>query len=77
MLRETDCVTVCDNCLQASCWQGIFMCWESRDAGTVEMTVSELRLLSLEHERYWIDEDKDPDGVAAPANLRSREDRLK
>jgi hypothetical protein len=28
-------ITVCDKCLQASCWQGIFMCQESAHAGTV------------------------------------------
>lgn len=46
-------VTVCDKCLQASCWQGIFMCWESRGAGTTEKTIAELRDLNLENECYW------------------------
>ena len=41
-------VTVCDKCLQASCWHGIFMCDEARYAGTVEMPVSEL--LRLGHQ---------------------------
>lgn len=46
-------VTVCDKCLQASCWQGIFMCDEARTAGTVVKTVGELRELNLENEDYW------------------------
>ncbi|MHB8272686.1 hypothetical protein [Bradyrhizobium sp.] len=46
-------VTVCDNCLQASCWQGIFMCYESVSAGTTVKTVAELRKLNLENESYW------------------------
>lgn len=39
-------VTVCDRCLQASCWEGIFMCDEAQFAGTVEKTVDELKALS-------------------------------
>jgi hypothetical protein len=46
-------VTVCDKCLQATCWQGIFMCWESGTAGTVEKTIDELKALDLEHPSYW------------------------
>lgn len=46
-------VTVCDQCQQASCWQGIFMCDNARSAGTVEKTVAELRSLNLEHPSYW------------------------
>ena len=29
-------VTVCDKCLKASCWQGVYMCNDTRNAGTVE-----------------------------------------
>jgi len=46
-------VTVCDRCLQASCWQGEFMCDEARYAGTTTKTVAELRKLNLEHPDYW------------------------
>ena len=46
-------VTVCDKCLQASCWHGIFMCDEARYAGTVEKPVSELRRLKREHPSYY------------------------
>lgn len=46
-------ITVCDNCLRASCWQGIFMCEKSRNAGTIEKTVGELHDLSLENPEYW------------------------
>lgn len=46
-------ITVCDHCLQASCWQGIFMCDEARGAGTVDKTVGELRKMGRENPEYW------------------------
>lgn len=46
-------VIVCDECLQASCWQGEFMCDGSRDAGIGVLTVGELRKLNRENEEYW------------------------
>jgi hypothetical protein len=46
-------VTVCDNCLQASCWKSIFMCDEARTAGTVDLPVRRLRELAHEHPDYW------------------------
>lgn len=46
-------ITVCDKCLCASCWQGVFMCDETRGASTTEKTVDELRKLDLEHPCYW------------------------
>ena len=46
-------ITVCAECLQASCWQGVFMCDRSRSAGVVQRTVEELRELGLENESYW------------------------
>lgn len=49
-------VTVCDQCFKASCWQGIFLCEDSLNAGTVEKTVKELKSLNYEHSDYW---DKD------------------
>ena len=49
-------VEVCSKCLQASCWHGEFMCFESRDAGTVLKPVSELTKLALEHPDNWSDE---------------------
>lgn len=51
--KDVEKVTVCSNCLRASCWQGIFMCDESRSAGTVEKDVQELTELNLEHPSYW------------------------
>ena len=47
-------ITVCASCLQASCWQGVFMCQESLTAGTVEKTVDELQALKLEHPDWWV-----------------------
>lgn len=46
-------VTVCDNCLKACCWQGMFMCDDARTAGTTVKTKTELRKRNLEHESYW------------------------
>jgi len=46
-------VTVCSECLQASCWQGVFMCDKAKSSGTVQKTRRELRKLGLEHESYW------------------------
>ena len=46
-------VTVCSECLQASCWQGIFMCENAINAGTVQKTKEELKQLNLEHPSYW------------------------
>ena len=47
-------VTVCDACLMACCWQGEFMCEDARFAGTIDKTVGDLKLLDLEHPRYWV-----------------------
>jgi hypothetical protein len=46
-------ITVCAECLQASCWQAIFMCDKSKEADVRRMTVSQLRKLNLENECYW------------------------
>ena len=41
-------VTVCDHCLTASCWHGVFMCDMAQGAGTVNMRASTLRKLDME-----------------------------
>jgi epoxyqueuosine reductase QueG len=46
-------ITVCDQCFMACCWQGIFMCENSKNAGTIEMTIAELKGLGFEHADYW------------------------
>ena len=46
-------VTVCDRCRQASCWQGVFMCDEAREAGTVDVPVSVLRVEAREAPDFW------------------------
>ena len=45
-------ITVCDQCLMASCWQGIFMCDKARDAGIVKKSRAELIALNREHQCY-------------------------
>lgn len=47
-------ITVCDACLCASCWQGLFMCDRSKTAGTVQKTRAELKKLGLENPCYWL-----------------------
>ena len=46
-------IVVCDKCLRASCWHGYFMCDDAKEAGIVEKTVDELKILNLEHPSYW------------------------
>lgn len=47
-------ITVCDKCFQATCWQGVFMCDESQNAGTAEKTIAELIALKTgEHPDHW------------------------
>ena len=46
-------VTVCAECLQASCFQGEFYCDKARTAGVTRRSVRELRELALEHQSYW------------------------
>lgn len=49
-------ITVCDHCLCASCWQGVFYCDKAKTAGTIEKPISELAALDLEHPDYWKEE---------------------
>jgi hypothetical protein len=52
-VSDNDLITVCAACLQAACWQGIFMCRESLRANIVQKTRRELKALNLEHPDYW------------------------
>ena len=52
MQDDNEEIWVCTECLQASCWAGIFMCWESRNANIKKITKAEARRLGLEHEDY-------------------------
>lgn len=55
---DDDLITVCDNCLQASCWQGIFYCQRAKESGIVQLTRKKLRELDLEHPDYWKTDDQ-------------------
>lgn len=46
-------VTVCAECKHASCWQGNFYCAKAKGAGTIQLPISELRAMALEHPSYW------------------------
>ena len=63
-------ITVCDHCLKASCWQGVYMCEEARGAGTRRMTESELRELDAEHPDYWLTDEELANGVKPGAQTR-------
>ena len=52
-MSDDDLITVCAVCLQASCWQGIFMCQQSDIADVVQKTRRELKALNLENPHYW------------------------
>lgn len=54
-------ITVCSACLQASCWRGVLMCENSRNAGTETLSVGVLRRLKYERSDYW---EHDPNAVA-------------
>jgi hypothetical protein len=51
--QDDDLITVCSECLQASCWQDWFMCEKSQSADTVQKTRRELKELNREHPSYW------------------------
>jgi len=51
-------ITVCNKCLRASCWQGVFMCDQARDAGVVAVSRDRLAQMALEHESYWKTDDQ-------------------
>jgi hypothetical protein len=51
--RKEHLIEVCDKCLRASCWHGVFMCDEAYSAGTVSFTRRELRKLNREHSDYF------------------------
>lgn len=50
---HTELVTVCDKCLTATCWQGLFYCDDYLIAGTVQKTRKELAKLDRENSDYW------------------------
>jgi len=51
-MSDNDLITVCSACVQASCWQGIFMCEDARYAGILQITRKKLVPLRLEHPSY-------------------------
>jgi hypothetical protein len=46
-------VTVCSECLQASCWQGHFHCKDHKKASAEELPIRVLRKLNFEVSNYW------------------------
>lgn len=55
MITNDDLITVCSDCLRASCWQGYFFCDKALDpkSSTVQKTRGELKKLALENPEYW------------------------
>lgn len=52
-------ITVCSACKRACCWQGEFMCDDSREASTVEKTIAQLEKLDLENPEWWLNDYED------------------
>ena len=50
--KLSDYIWVCEKCRQASCWAGIFMCWESGNADVIKVAKAELLAENLEHPSY-------------------------
>lgn len=46
-------VTVCAECLTASCWHGVFMCQQSAGADIKTLRASDLRALDREHPSHY------------------------
>ncbi len=46
---KNDLITVCDKCLCATCWQGVFLCDRAHEAGTVQKPRAELVAHGREH----------------------------
>lgn len=47
-------IEVCDKCLRACCWHGLFMCDDSAIAGTIKKKRRDLVALGLEHSDYMV-----------------------
>lgn len=54
MSDKIEMVTVCNKCLKATCWQGLFMCDESQTAGIIDMPIEDLKKINREHPSHWI-----------------------
>ena len=73
-------ITVCAECLRASCWHGFFYCDKYKGAGIVQKSVSELRLLGRENESYWALEEhpmQTPKEETKPTGKRTIQQRLR
>jgi hypothetical protein len=46
-------ITVCASCKRASCWQGEFYCDEYKTADIINLPLSKLKKMKLEHPCYW------------------------
>ena len=55
--KEDALITVCASCLRACCWQGKYFCDASQNADIVELPISLLTVMSLEHSDYWKKQD--------------------
>ena len=45
---------ICDKCLRACCWHGLFCCDEYKEAGLLQATEEQLRRLDREHSDYYL-----------------------
>ncbi len=54
--QEDKLIMVCERCLQASCWQGEYLCDHADGAGSTLRPISELKKLGLEDPSWWIED---------------------
>jgi len=49
-------ITVCSECLRASCLRGDFYCENYKNASVIKVPIDKLRQLGLESPSYWDDQ---------------------
>jgi len=63
MGRKERIITVCSECLKASCWQQVFCCEKCQSAGIMRLPESRLRELNREQCDYWLTDEEIAAGI--------------
>ena len=63
MRRKERLITVCSECLKASCWQQVFCCEKFQSAGITRLAESRLRELNREPCDYWLTDEEVAAGI--------------
>ena len=64
--EEATMIYICDKCLRAGCWQGLFVCHEAGGAGIYKATLAECQALDREHASFYRDPDVDDNDTITP-----------